>query len=141
MDLAGRYGREVRILVVDDHSLTRTMVRAILKGIGFEHVQQAECGHGAMEIILNDEIDLVICDWNMPDGNGFELLELVRSREKYQSLPFVMLTAESYRENVVAAMKAGVTDYIIKPFTADVLAEKLTKVLKKSFPNGVPGKR
>jgi two-component system, chemotaxis family, chemotaxis protein CheY len=136
MDLGAKYGRDLRILVVDDHSLTRTMVRAILKGIGFEQVNQAEGGSTAVEHILNEEVDLVICDWNMPEGNGLELLQSVRSREQYKTLPFIMLTAEAYRENVAAAMKAGVTDYIIKPFTADTLTEKLSVVLKRCFPNG-----
>jgi len=131
IDISRSPDKALKILVVDDHSLTRTMVRAILKGIGFENILQAENGQEAVEHILHGNIEIVICDWNMPEGTGLEVLKTIRTDERFRDLPFIMLTAEAYRENVAAALSAGVTDYIVKPFTADVLAEKLNLVLEK----------
>lgn len=123
---------EVRILVVDDHPLTRDMVSSILKGIGFGRLDQAENGHIALLKLNEGEFDLIICDWNMPTMSGLEVLEEIRSEERFKDIPFLMLTAEAYRENVAAAMKAGVTDYIAKPFTADVLSKKIEQILRES---------
>jgi two-component system, chemotaxis family, chemotaxis protein CheY len=109
------------ILVVDDHHVTRNLVKSILKGIGYEHVLQAENGHAAIKMIFDEKIDLVICDWNMPSLSGLDVLKKIRSDAKYKNLPFLMLTAEAYRENVSAALQLGVTDYMIKPFTAETL--------------------
>lgn len=120
-------------LVVDDHTLTREMVRSILRGIGFQNVLLAESGQSALELLQEKRIDLVICDWNMPNGSGIELLRLIRQDSKLKDIPFLMLTAEAYRESVVAAAKAGVTDYIAKPFTADALAQKVAATLKTSL--------
>lgn len=136
MDLASKYGRQLKILIVDDHALTRTMVKAILRGIGFEHVVQAESGANAVQVVMSEPVDLVICDWNMPDGNGIEVLRTLRADTRFKKLPFLMLTAEAYRENVTAAMEAGVTDYVIKPFTSDVLIDKLETTLRKVFGRG-----
>lgn len=119
----------INILIVDDHPLTRNMVRAILKGLGFENVQQAENGQIAVQRILEEPVDLVICDWNMPVMSGLEVLQQIRSDSKFKKLPFLMLTAEAYRENVTAAMQSGVSDYIIKPFTAEVLGSKIERIL------------
>ena len=118
-------------LVVDDHPLTREMVRSILRSIGFNKIVLAESGTQAQEIIENQRIDLVLCDWNMPNGSGIELLRAVRSNPRFQDLPFLMLTAEAYRENIVAAVKAGVTDYVAKPFTAGTLSQKISAILSK----------
>lgn len=129
MDVGKKYSKTLTILVVDDHSLTRTMVKAILRGIGFENVLQAESGIQAINTVMTEKVDLVICDWNMPEGNGLEVLRTLRADARFKNLPFLMLTAEAYRENVVAAVEAGVSDYVIKPFTSDVLVEKLGTVL------------
>lgn len=118
------------VLVVDDHILTRDMVRMILRSIGFAKIQQAESGEGALKILNEQNIDLIVCDWNMPNGSGIELLRQIRADAKLEHIPFLMLTAEAYRENIVAAVKAGVTDYVAKPFTADTLAEKIAGILK-----------
>lgn len=126
--------KSLTVLVVDDHALTRNMVKAILKGVGFENVIQAENGAVAMQRISNEHIDLVICDWNMPNFDGLDLLRAVRSEERFKNLPFLMLTAEAYRENVVEAVKAGVSDYMIKPFTAELLSAKVASVLLKQKP-------
>jgi two-component system chemotaxis response regulator CheY len=132
MDLGSKFGKDLNILVVDDHSLTRTMVKAILRGIGFDNITQAESGAEAVEIVMSQPVDIVICDWNMPDGNGLEVLRTLRADARFKKLPFLMLTAEAYRENVVAALQAGVSDYVVKPFTSDVLIEKLDLVLRRA---------
>ncbi len=118
-------------LVVDDHPLTREMVRSILRSIGFNKILQAESGVQAQEIIENQKVDIVLCDWNMPNGSGIDLLRAIRANPRFQDLPFLMLTAEAYRENIVAAVKAGVTDYVAKPFTAGALSQKISEILAK----------
>ena len=124
---------EAKVLVVDDHDLTRNMVRAILRGVGFEDITQAESGDEALARLRSHQFDLVICDWNMPEGSGIEVLQIIRREEKNKNIPFVMLTAEVYRENIVTAMGAGVTDYVAKPFTSDVLIAKIRTVMKKHY--------
>lgn len=130
--MAGKKKTEdLTILIVDDHPLTRNMVKAILRGGGFEQIIQAEDGHEAIIILRKDKIDLVVCDWNMPNTTGLEVLQELRSMETTKNLPFIMLTAEAYRENVVAAANAGVTDYVVKPFTAETLLKKVNEVMKR----------
>ena len=121
--------KDARILVVDDHPMTRNMVRAILRGVGFSQIFMAENGVGAQEVISEHPIDLVICDWNMPTMSGLEFLESVRENPLFKNTPFIMLTAEAYEENVRAAISAGVTDYVIKPFTAEILIGKVCGAL------------
>ena len=123
----------VRILVVDDHMLTRDMVKSILRGLGYTNIVQAENGHVALNKIEEEEIGLVICDWNMPNLSGLEVLQEVRRIRGTKELPFLMLTAEAYRENVAVAVQAGVSDYIAKPFTADTLGEKVERILRDSL--------
>ena len=120
---------DLMILVVDDHPITRNMVKAILKGLGYKNIFQAECGATAIQLLKTEKFELIICDWNMPQMSGLDVLKKVRDMKKYKAIPFLMLTAEAYRENVTAAMQSGVTDYIIKPFTADVLANKIDTCL------------
>lgn len=122
--------KNVKILVVDDHALTRNMVKAILKGLGYDNVTQAENGENAIRYLEDPSFEVVICDWNMPNMSGLEVLQQVRAMSNYKELPFLMLTAEAYRENVTAALQSGVTEYIVKPFTAEILANKLESVLK-----------
>lgn len=121
---------DIKILVVDDYLLTRDMVRMILKGLGFSNVSAAESAEIALSRMKEEYYELVICDWNMPGGTGLELLQQVRREKRYKELPFIMLTAEAYRENVVEAMRAGVSEYIAKPFTAQTLADKIASALK-----------
>ncbi len=120
----------MRILIVDDYSLTRSMVQSILKGAGFQHVVHAENGAAALERLEQDDFDLVICDWKMPGVTGIEVLQHMRSQPRYKHIPFLMLTAEAYRSSVEQAMQAGVTDYVVKPFTASTLLEKVRTILK-----------
>lgn len=121
--------KDLRILVVDDYALTRAMVQSILKSVGFTSIVEAENGANAIRKLDEERIELVICDWNMPEVTGVDVLRHLRAQAHYAKTPFVMLTAEGYRKNVVEAAEAGVTEYIVKPFTADVLIEKLGRVL------------
>jgi two-component system chemotaxis response regulator CheY len=129
-ELAKRYNSELTFLIADDHSLTRSIIKAILKGEGFANIVHAENGLEAVQEIFDQKIDVVICDWNMPKVTGLEVLLKIRSDSRFKNLPFLMLTAEAYRENITAAMAAGTSTYVVKPFTADVLLEKLQEVLK-----------
>lgn len=120
----------INIIVIDDYLMTRDMVRTILKGLGFQRIATAESAHQALVKMEDQIFDLVICDWNMPGMTGLEFLREVRAKPEYATLPFIMLTAEAYRENVIAAMSAGVSEYIAKPFTAQTLADKISLVMK-----------
>lgn len=131
MSLPSFINPDIRILVVDDYLLTRDMVRSILKGLGFSNVASAESAQMALNRLKDEEFDLVICDWNMPGLTGLQLLQEVRREKRYRNLPFIMLTAEAYRENVVEAMRAGVSEYIAKPFTAQTLADKIAAALQQ----------
>jgi two-component system chemotaxis response regulator CheY len=119
----------MRILVVDDFSTMRRIIKNILKQIGFTNVDEAENGQAALAKIGDGgNYDFVISDWNMPEMTGIELLKQVRANESTKDLPFLMVTAEAKKENVVEAVKAGVNNYIVKPFTAEVLQEKISKI-------------
>ena len=123
--------KNISILVVDDQPMTRNMVRAILRSMGFYQIIMADSGHQAVELIKEEMVDLIVCDWNMPMMSGLEFLVAVRSKPMTRNTPFIMLTAEAYQENVKAAIDAGVSDYVIKPFTAEVLTRKVTEVLSR----------
>ena len=119
----------MKILVVDDFSTMRRIIKNILKQIGFTNVDEAENGQAALAKIGDGgNYDFVISDWNMPEMTGIELLRQVRANEATKDLPFLMVTAEAKKENVVEAVKAGVNNYIVKPFTAEVLQEKISKI-------------
>ncbi len=121
--------KSISILVVDDYAMTRDMIRSILKQHGFMNVYAAEDGKKALERLNTENVALVICDWNMPIMSGIEVLRAVRADPELKEIPFLMLTAEAYRESVQEAVKSGVTDYISKPFTAQVLIEKVSQAL------------
>lgn len=118
----------MKILVVDDFSTMRRIIKNILKQIGFTNIDEAENGQIALSKIGEGNYDLVVSDWNMPEMTGIELLKMVRANETTKDLPFLMVTAEAKKENVVEAVKAGVNNYIVKPFTAEVLQEKISKI-------------
>ena len=121
----------MKVLVADDFATMRKIVRNILKQIGFDNIVEAEDGQAAMQVLKNENIGLVVTDWNMPNMNGLELLEKIRNDPKTAKLPVLMVTAEGLKENVVAAVKAGVNNYVVKPFTAEILQEKLEQIFKK----------
>lgn len=116
------------ILIVDDYKTMLRIIKNLLQQIGFNNVDEATDGEMAYKKITDNEYGLVISDWNMEPMSGFELLKKVRADEKTKTLPFIMITAESKTENVIEAKKAGVSNYIVKPFNAVVLKEKLTGV-------------
>ena len=120
-----------KVLIVDDFSTMRKVIRNLLKQLGYENIVEAEDGVIALETLKSQKIDFVISDWNMPNMNGLELLKEVRADGALAKTPFLMVTAESLKENVVEAVKAGVDNYIVKPFTADVLSEKIAEIEKK----------
>jgi two-component system, chemotaxis family, chemotaxis protein CheY len=119
----------MNILIVDDYKTMLRIIRNLLKQIGFENVEEATDGTMAIEKLKEKNYGLVISDWNMEPMSGFDLLKNVRADEKYKTVPFILITAESKAENVAAAVKAGVSNYIVKPFNAETLKSKLTAVL------------
>ena len=120
---------KMKVLIVDDYKTMLKIISNLLKQIGFVHIDEATDGTGALEKLRAGEYDIIISDWNMEPMSGLELLKTVRMDEKLKSLPFIMVTAESKVENVVIAKKAGVSNYIVKPFNAQTLKSKLTSVL------------
>lgn len=121
--------KAMQVLVVDDYKTMIRIIRNLLKQLGFNNVDDAADGSAALELMRSRKYGLVISDWNMEPMTGYELLKEVRSDEKLKSTPFIMVTAESKTENVIAAKKAGVNNYIVKPFNAATLKGKLVTVL------------
>lgn len=117
------------ILIVDDYKTMLRIIRNLLKQLGFHNVDEATDGAEALNKLRSKNYDLVISDWNMEPMTGYELLNKVRSDDMLKALPFIMVTAESKTDNVIAAKKAGVNNYIVKPFNAATLKSKLTSVL------------
>ncbi|MBG0778039.1 MAG: chemotaxis response regulator CheY [Desulfovibrionaceae bacterium] len=116
------------VLVVDDFSTMRRIVKNILRQIGFTRIEEADDGTTAWTTINRGGIDFVVSDWNMPQMTGIELLRKVRASEEFAKLPFLMVTAEAQQENIIEAAQAGVSNYIVKPFTADTLKAKIDKI-------------
>jgi two-component system, chemotaxis family, chemotaxis protein CheY len=119
----------LKILVVDDYNTMVRIVRKLLKQIGYEDVDEAANGEQALGMIQKTQYGLIISDWNMEPMTGFELLQRVRAAEATAKTPFILVTAESRPDNIVAAQKSGASEYIVKPFTAPVLKEKIEKAL------------
>ena len=117
------------VLVVDDYKTMLRIIRNLLKQLGFNNVDDASDGGGALQKLRQKDFGLVISDWNMEPMTGLQLLKEVRADEKLKPLPFIMITAESKTENVVAAKEAGVSNYIVKPFNAATLKQKMTSVI------------
>ena len=118
----------MKILVVDDFATMRRIVKGVLKQLGFANIIQAEDGTNALEELKKEKVGLIVSDWNMPNMTGLDLLKAVREDVNLKSIPFLMVTAEGQKENVVEAVKAGVSNYIVKPFTQETFNEKLKKV-------------
>ena len=123
--------KEMRILVVDDFSTMRRIIKNILRQLGFSNIVEADDGSTAWETLNKDKIDFIISDWNMPKMPGIELLRKVRSSEEFAALPFLMVTAEAQQENIIEAVQAKVSNYIVKPFTAETLGQKIDKIFDK----------
>ncbi|MDR0737215.1 MAG: chemotaxis response regulator CheY [Zoogloeaceae bacterium] len=122
---------KMRILVVDDFSTMRRIVRNLLKELGFTNIDEAEDGAIALQKLNTETFEFVITDWNMPNMDGLTLLQTVRSTPTLKHLPVLMITAEAKKENIIAAAQAGASGYIVKPFTAATLSEKLNKIFEK----------
>ncbi|WP_456457290.1 chemotaxis response regulator CheY [Thermovibrio sp.] len=122
--------QDIKILVVDDMAAMRKILKTLLAQLGYKNVDEAEDGKQALEILKQNpnKYGLVITDWNMPNMTGIELVQAIRSDEKLKHLPILMVTAEAKKENVLMAIKAGVNNYIVKPFTAETLKEKIEKI-------------
>ena len=120
----------IKVLIVDDFATMRRILKNILKQIGFKNLVEADDGTTAWEVLESQEIDLIISDWNMPKMTGLELLKKVRASDKYKTSPFLMVTAEAQKQNVIEAVQAGVSNYVVKPFTAEAISDKLSKILK-----------
>ena len=123
--------KQMKILVVDDFSTMRRIIRNLLRDLGFENTHEADDGNTALPILRRGGFDFLITDWNMPGMNGLELLEQVRADDDLKSLPVLMVTAEARRDQIVTAAQAGVNGYIVKPFTANTLKEKIDKVFER----------
>ena len=122
---------KMKFLVVDDFSTMRRIVRNLLKELGFTNVDEAEDGAIALQKLQGGGFDFVVSDWNMPNMDGLTLLQTIRATPNLKHLPVLMITAEAKKENIIAAAQAGASGYIVKPFTAAVLAEKLQKIFEK----------
>ena len=120
--------QNMTILTVDDFSTMRRIIRNILRQIGYNNIVEADDGSAAMKVLESQDVDFVISDWNMPNMSGLELLKAIRATDKLQKLPVLLVTAEALKENVVEAVKAGVNGYIVKPFTAEVLKDKIDSI-------------
>jgi two-component system chemotaxis response regulator CheY len=121
----------MKILIVDDFSTMRRIVKNVLNDIGFSNTVEAEDGNGALAVLAQGGIDFVVTDWNMPNMTGIELLRAIRADARFAKLPVMMVTAEAQRDQIVEAAKAGVNGYIIKPFTAATLKEKMDKIFER----------
>lgn len=123
--------KNIRILIVDDFSTMRRIVKNLLADLGFTNTAEAEDGSGALTLLRNEHFDFVVTDWNMPVMTGIELLKAIRADDKLKALPVLMVTAEAKREQIIEAAQNGVNGYIIKPFTAQTLEEKLGKIFER----------
>lgn len=123
--------KAMKILVVDDFPTMRRIIRNLLKDLGFENVDEAEDGAQALEKLRNSNFDLVVSDWNMPNMDGLVMLKTIRQDPELSKLPVLMVTAEAKKENIIAAAKAGANGYVVKPFTAATLEEKLNKIFEQ----------
>jgi two-component system chemotaxis response regulator CheY len=122
---------KMKFLVVDDFSTMRRIVRNLLKELGFLNVDEAEDGAIALSKLTSEPFDFVVTDWNMPNMDGLTLLQQIRANPQLKHLPVLMITAEAKKENIIAAAQAGASGYIVKPFTAGTMGEKLNKIFEK----------
>ncbi len=120
----------IKVLIVDDFATMRRILKNILKQLGFKNLVEADDGTSAWEVLQGQSIDLIISDWNMPKMTGLELLKKVRASDNHKRTPFLMVTAEAQKQNVIEAVQAGVSNYVVKPFTAEAISDKLEKILK-----------
>ena len=123
--------KNMKILVVDDFSTMRRIVKNILRQLNFVNIIEADDGSTALETLQKEKIDLVVSDWNMPKMTGLELLKIMKADDALKLIPFLMVTAEAQQENIIEAVKSGVSNYIVKPFTAETLGQKIGQIFNK----------
>jgi two-component system chemotaxis response regulator CheY len=123
--------KKMKFLVVDDFSTMRRIVINLLKELGYSNIEEAEDGAVGLKKLQAEKFDFVVTDWNMPNMSGLELLQAIRADDKLKHLPVLLVTAEAKNDNIVAAAQAGASGYIVKPFTAVTLEEKLVKIIEK----------
>lgn len=123
--------KQMKILVVDDFSTMRRIIRNLLRDLGYTNTHEADDGQSALPMLKGGGFDFVITDWNMPGMQGIDLLKSVRADPELAHLPVLMVTAESKREQIIEAAQAGVNGYIVKPFTAQTLKEKMEKIFER----------
>ena len=123
--------KNMKILVVDDFSTMRRIVKNLLRDLGFTNTHEADDGSTAWPMLQSGDFDFVVTDWNMPGMTGIELLQKIRADERLKTIPVLMVTAEAKRDQIVAAAQAGVNGYVVKPFTAAALKEKIEKIFER----------
>ena len=123
--------KNLKILIVDDFSTMRRIIKNLLRDLGFTNTSEADDGSTALPMLKQGDFDFLVTDWNMPGMTGIDLLKAVRSDPKLASLPVLMVTAEAKRDQIVEAAQAGVNGYVVKPFTAQTLKEKLDKIFER----------
>lgn len=121
----------MKILIVDDFSTMRRIIKNLLRDLGFTNTQEADDGVTALPMLKSGDFDFLVTDWNMPGMSGIDLLKEVRNDPKLVSLPVLMVTAEAKRDQIIEAAQAGVNGYVVKPFTAQVLKEKIDKIFER----------
>ena len=124
--------KDINILVVDDFSAMREIIRNLLHELGFDNTSEADDGQTALPMLKTGKFDFLVTDWSMPDMDGLTLLKTVRADEQLGDLPVLMVTAEAKREQIVDAAEAGVNAYIVKPFTAETLKDKIDKIFRQT---------
>ena len=129
--MEGALDKNMKILVVDDFSTMRRIIKNLLRDLGFTNIQEADDGNTALPMLQNGDFDFVVTDWNMPGMQGIDLLKEIRKDDNLSHLPVLMVTAEAKREQIIAAAQAGVNGYIVKPFAAVTLKEKLDKIFER----------
>lgn len=121
----------MKILIVDDFSTMRRIIKNLLRDLGFSNTHEADDGQTALPMLRNGDFQFLVTDWNMPGMNGIDLLRAVRADEKLRALPVLMVTAEAKRDQIIEAAQAGVNGYVVKPFTAQALKEKIEKIFER----------
>ena len=123
--------KNMKILIVDDFSTMRRIIKNLLRDLGFNNTSEADDGHTALHMLQTGQFDFLVTDWNMPGMTGIELLKKIRADAKIAKLPILMVTAEAKREQIIEAAQAGVNGYVIKPFTAQALKDKIEKIFER----------
>jgi len=123
--------KNMKILIVDDFSTMRRIIKNLLRDLGFTNTQEADDGVTALPMLKNGDFDFLVTDWNMPGMTGIDLLKAVRADANLSSLPVLMVTAEAKRDQIIEAAQSGVNGYVVKPFTAQALKEKIDKIFER----------